>query len=52
VREVEAKGARGSKSGASNGQDSDRNFYVAVAAYGAAFGTGLLLLAENNWFSF
>jgi hypothetical protein len=51
MREVEAKGASGGKSGTSNGHDSDRNFYVAVAAYGAAFGTGLLLLAQNNWFS-
>lgn len=31
--------------------DSDRNFYVAIAAYGAAFGTGLFLLGDNAWFS-
>src|SRR5262249_13342680 len=39
------------KSDAPNRQDSDRNFSVALAAYGAAIGSGLLLLGENNWLS-
>lgn len=32
-------------------KESERNFYVAIAAYGAAFGTGLFLLGDNTWFS-